>query len=652
MKQLLGIVTARAVPILILGAILTALIPLTFLKFSEANAQSVSSGGLAAPALSVASTSSASVGLSWTAVTGAARYELWTWTSAGGWQRLEDGALTGTTFRHTGLSSGTTQYYWIRAVNGSGGTSDWSERVSATTGETPSEAVPTPTATVSALSKPVLTAVGGAGAVALSWTHVSGAVRYELWAWQDSASGWRRLDDGSLTGTSYTHSGPIAGTTYYYAVRAVNASSEASEWSEFASATVSDSALATQSPTATQTPTASAQTGPTTTATPTATSTVTGSVLSKPVLTAEAGASAIKLGWEVVSGAARYVLWMWRDSASGWQRLDDGNLTGTTFTHSGVTPGTTYYYALRAVDAHGATSELSEYAYATVTDDSTPTATATPAVMATPTITPTPTVTPTVATTQRGALIALYEATDGDNWAHSDNWLTDAPLDSWYGVTADRLGRVDRLRLRGIGLNGKIPDLSALEDLTILGLAFNSFPGPFPDLSALTTNLSHLDLQGNELTGPIPDLSAFSKMRYLTLGHNRLTGPIPDRDALPNLISLYLNNNRLTGTIPPGLGELLNLQLLYLSGNSLSGCIPDSLRFARSNDLDRVGLPYCPAPTPTPGPIPTPATTERGALIALYEATGGAQLAEQIPLADSTAAFPSGTASLPTAAAA
>ena len=74
MKQILGIVTARAVPILILGAILAALIPLTFLKFSEANAQSVSSGGLAAPALSVASTSSASVGLSWTAVTGAARY--------------------------------------------------------------------------------------------------------------------------------------------------------------------------------------------------------------------------------------------------------------------------------------------------------------------------------------------------------------------------------------------------------------------------------------------------------------------------------------------------------------------------------------------------------------------------------------------------
>ena len=34
----------------------------------------------------------------------------------------------------------------------------------------------------------------------------------------------------------------------------------------------------------------------------------------------------------------------------------------------------------------------------------------------------------------RAALVALYEATDGPNWVDNGNWLTDAPLGEWYGV--------------------------------------------------------------------------------------------------------------------------------------------------------------------------------------------------------------------------
>ena len=30
--------------------------------------------------------------------------------------------------------------------------------------------------------------------------------------------------------------------------------------------------------------------------------------------------------------------------------------------------------------------------------------------------------------TDREALVALYNATDGENWYRSDNWLSDAPL--------------------------------------------------------------------------------------------------------------------------------------------------------------------------------------------------------------------------------
>ena len=38
------------------------------------------------------------------------------------------------------------------------------------------------------------------------------------------------------------------------------------------------------------------------------------------------------------------------------------------------------------------------------------------------------------AETDREALVALYNATDGENWGDSENWLSDAPLGEWWGV--------------------------------------------------------------------------------------------------------------------------------------------------------------------------------------------------------------------------
>ena len=55
------------------------------------------------------------------------------------------------------------------------------------------------------------------------------------------------------------------------------------------------------------------------------------------------------------------------------------------------------------------------------------------------------------------ALEALYQDTDGDNWTNNRNWLSNAPLDSWHGVTTDRSGRVVELDLSENELNGTIP---------------------------------------------------------------------------------------------------------------------------------------------------------------------------------------------------
>ena len=44
----------------------------------------------------------------------------------------------------------------------------------------------------------------------------------------------------------------------------------------------------------------------------------------------------------------------------------------------------------------------------------------------------------TVVNPDPAALAALYEATDGPNWRNNTNWLTDAPLDEWYGSRRTR----------------------------------------------------------------------------------------------------------------------------------------------------------------------------------------------------------------------
>ena len=47
----------------------------------------------------------------------------------------------------------------------------------------------------------------------------------------------------------------------------------------------------------------------------------------------------------------------------------------------------------------------------------------------------------------RAALEALYDTTNGANWANNTNWNSSAPLDQWYGVFTNANGRVTQLVL-------------------------------------------------------------------------------------------------------------------------------------------------------------------------------------------------------------
>jgi len=228
------------------------------------------------------------------------------------------------------------------------------------------------------------------------------------------------------------------------------------------------------------------------------------------------------------------------------------------------------------------------------------------------------------AAAERAALVALYEATDGANWTHNGNWLSDAPVAAWYGLVTDAGGRVTELVLPANGLIGSIPDLSALTSLTYLDLGYNRLSGFIPDMSALA-GLSWLSLDHNQLTGPVPDLSALTGLSRLFLGANGLTGSVPDLSALTGLTYLDLGHNQLTGPVPD-LSALTGLSWLDLRGNLL--CLPEGeMQSGPKNvaaaHLQSLNLPACPGTRGPPPPDPG-AAVERAALVALYLATDGA----------------------------
>ena len=129
--------------------------------------------------------------------------------------------------------------------------------------------------------------------------------------------------------------------------------------------------------------------------------------------------------------------------------------------------------------------------------------------------------------TDRAALIALYNSTNGPLWTNNTNWGSTEALNTWHGVVTGTTGRVTSLWLPGAYCAG------------------NNMVGNLPDALGNLDYLFFLNMCGSGLNGMIPDLS---RLTYLQ--------------------QLYLNNNDLSGTIPATLGDLTNLQKLGLWGIS------------------------------------------------------------------------------------
>ena len=250
------------------------------------------------------------------------------------------------------------------------------------------------------------------------------------------------------------------------------------------------------------------------------------------------------------------------------------------------------------------------------------TPTPTPTVIPSPTPVPTPTPTPQPSDSvisDRAVLVTLYHATNGPKWSFKHNWLSDAPLGYWFGVSTDRDGRVTLLNLYRNRLMGELPqELGRLSKLIALGLPDNRLSGQIPPELGNLSNLIALNLApGNQFNGCIPDglrlvpLSDLEELRLpfctpsidsnedrealvalyqATGGPNwrnsdnwlSRTQPLEEwygvtTDLNGRVIKLDLSHNNVSGEIPQELGTLTSLKILNLKLHRLTGNIPPEL---------------------------------------------------------------------------
>jgi Leucine-rich repeat (LRR) protein len=196
--------------------------------------------------------------------------------------------------------------------------------------------------------------------------------------------------------------------------------------------------------------------------------------------------------------------------------------------------------------------------------------------------------TPAASTSDRLALIALYESTDGPAWTDRTNWRNADDTDfndvgtecTWYGVTCDSSSRIITIDLESNNLSGPLPpELGNLAFLSTLRLGWNQLTGSIPPELSNLSNLSTFSAYSNLLSGSLPpELGLMANLNSLDLGFNNLTGALPPKIGhMSSLWTLQINSNYFTGEIPVEIANLTGLWTLDLSFNSLSGPIPPEI---------------------------------------------------------------------------
>jgi hypothetical protein len=264
--------------------------------------------------------------LSWNASSGATAYQLQVSKSSGfGSVVFTDSTIT-TTWKQVGPLANDSSYYWrVRAKN-PGGWSDYSAAWNFTT----SPVIPP----VPSLSAPADLSTGVQVTPVLSWNASSGATAYQLQVSKDVGFGTMVFNDSTITSMSQSVGLLGNDTTYYWHVRAKNASG----WSGYSTAWRFTTIVA---------------------------------IPGVPVLLAPInGSSGVTitpaLDWNVSFGATGYRLQVSKSSNFNTMLNDDSSLTASSQPVGPLGNDTTYYWRVSAKNAAGWTDFSAAWNFTTI----------------------------------------------------------------------------------------------------------------------------------------------------------------------------------------------------------------------------------------------------------------------------------------------
>ena len=177
---------------------------------SDNTSQGGSSATLSKPVVKISNIpETGKIRLTWSAVNGANKYEIYMSTSKNGtYTKLY--TTTGSVLNHTSAKAGTTYYYKVKAV-GNNASSDYSAIVLR--------------ACDYASPKLKVSNTAATGKIRLTWDAVSGASKYEIYMSTSKNGTYTKLY--TTTGKVLNHTSAKAGTTYYYKARALGSKESA-----------------------------------------------------------------------------------------------------------------------------------------------------------------------------------------------------------------------------------------------------------------------------------------------------------------------------------------------------------------------------------------------------------------------------------------